>query len=92
MESVNYIGSVIKESMSSNDSEKESQKLSLDRTYALLKYHNKPPLICISNYTGGYNDSFKLNWLEKYPWMVYNQVSDGVFVLLVPFFVKKPTQ
>ena len=58
---------------------RDLKTLSDSDKYSLLYNHISPPNILPSTYSHGCNRKFKINWLDKYPWLRYSPKLDGVF-------------
>lgn len=91
--SASDIGCFVKPTMSPRDIEKAIQQLSTGEKYTLLKHHKKPShsYVFPTRYVGGCNRSFKMNWLEEHPWMVYSEALDGAFCIACALFCTSRT-
>lgn len=77
--------------MEAGEPDRAIQALTSGQKYYLLKNHFKPGATFVfpSIFMAGCNRSFQLEWLHRYPWLVYSQTLDGGFCLSCALFCKK---
>lgn len=63
--------------------------LSNAKKYALMFRHVSPPLTLPRTFSHGCYRKFSTSWLEKYPWLRYSPVCDGVFCGACAIFLSR---
>jgi hypothetical protein len=85
------IGYVLKPTMTSAEVESVMQSMGSSQKYQLLTNHFVPSSTFAfpKVFDSGCNRSFKVKWLERYPWLVYSKALDGGFCIYCALFAKE---
>ena len=83
VELIDDMGQLLKSNMEPEEPERIIRSLTTGQMFQLLKNHFKPgpAFVFPTSYMAGCNRSFKLEWLSRFPWLVYSQTLDGGFRL-----------
>ena len=88
------IGEIYSEAKTPAEFNATMQSLTAAQKYKLMTKHKVPHKnhIFPTQYLGGCNRSFRLNWLSENSWMVYSKKVDGAFCIVCAMFCSDPSK